>query len=755
MDARGYSAERIWGSHHGEGVLAGRQEWESVAAARRRLIEEGVRPDDVPGLRPEIAESWVRCHSTGVEPDSTSLALPLSEEDGLRVAAVYGGLVEAARPLMRVIEDLDLADDYIFELVARNGVTVLRLGNLFLHDIVAENSVMNEPTMGTNAHTLCMRQKAPLQVVGPEHYCSSLHGLAALAAPVFDQHGIVIASLLLTQPLPSDPWSADYRKLLSHALGFVASICSALEHQMAFQDSLAMLAATDEKLEAATESSQRVRHVLDVAVGVTHEPILVLDADGVIQHASPEAVHLLHLTMPDVVGLPAEAVLGISWPEAFHSLSDGQGREVTVAVGGRELVLRGNVVRSAPDGSPDGLVLRLSRPKSPRARAAGDAGEEASITFSDILGNSPAMNEARSLARRYAMTGESVLIIGESGTGKEYFAQAIHNASRAKGPFMSMNCAAIPPRLIESELFGYESGAFTGAERGGKPGKIELADGGTLFLDEIGDMPLELQATLLRVLENKRVMRLGGKSYRQVDFRVVAATNRDLGAMVREGTFREDLLYRLSILTVPLPPLRERNGDVVFFARYFLNECRRKAHEGPTGFAPDAEQLIATFPWPGNVRQIKNAVYSAFYAASGGAIAVRDLPQYVRDGCEEPFAPPRGGALPGELGGLGATDAGAEAPDVPGEGPQLDVPAPAPATPDGGGLPGASPVPVAPADGETLVVPDELLSLQAVEESAIKLAMVYAGGNVARAAEILEISKATLYRKIKEYGLRQ
>lgn len=732
MSASEYGVERILDSRHGGTVLAGRREWNFVAEARRRFIAGDGLPDPPSWLRPEIAESWMRCRSIGVDPGSTALAVPLSEEDSRQVTAVYGGLVEAARPLMGVIDDLDLADDYIFELVARNGVTVLRLGNLDLHSIVAENSVMNEPTMGTNAHTLCMRQKTPLQVVGPEHYCSALHGLAALAAPIFDQHGIVIASLLLTQPLPPDPWSVDYQKLLSHALGFVASICSALEHQMAFQDSLAMLAATDEKLGAATEQGRKVRHVLDIAMGFTNEPILVLDASGIIQHASPEAVHLLRLTAPDVVGLPAEAVLGVAWPEAFHALSDGREREVTAAVGSQQLALRGNVVRSAPGASPDGLVLRLARAKSPRARGAGGAGEEASITFADILGNSLAMNEARSLARRYAMTGENVLIIGESGTGKEYFAQAIHNASRAKGPFMSVNCAAIPPRLIESELFGYEGGAFTGAERGGKPGKIELADGGTLFLDEIGDMPLELQATLLRVLENKRVMRLGGKSYRQVDFRVVAATNRDLGSMVQAGTFREDLLYRLSILTVQLPPLRARNGDVVFFARYFLNECRRKAHEGPADFAPDAERLIATFPWPGNVRQIKNAVYSAFYAAAGEVIAATDLPQYVREGREGLFAPP----APPATAPAGVRVVGGEraAEDAAGDGP-AEACAEA-------------------AAAETLVVPGELLSLQAVEESAIKLAMVYAGGNVAKAAELLEISKATLYRKLKEYGLR-
>lgn len=721
---------------HMRGVAASSEdEWRGIFRARQQFIEHGTLPADVKWSRPEVVDSWARCMEMGIDPEASTLANPLSDHDFEEVMDIYAGLVEAARPLIGIIDDLGLSNDYIFELVSRNGVTVLKTGNMDLHPLVARRSCMNESTMGTNAHTLCMKYATPIQLLGAEHFCSALHGIAAIAAPVFDESGYVVGSMLLTQPLPEEPWSAEYQKLLSHALGFITSVCSALEHQMVFQKSLIRIADVDERLEAAEAYGKRTRHVLDIAVGSSGDPILILDASGIVQHASPESVHLLRTTMGNVVGRSVEGILGLQWPAAFKPLMESPGIEVTTKVGPKLLGVRGNAVRNGGEGSLEGFVARISEVHEPKSSTAGASGEVATITFDDILGNSMAIRETMDLAHRYALTAENVLIIGESGTGKEYFAQAIHNASRPAGPFMSVNCAAIPPRLIESELFGYESGAFTGADRAGKPGKIELADGGTLFLDEIGDMPLELQATLLRVLENKSVMRLGGKAYRKVDFRVVAATNRSLSRMVEEGTFREDLLYRLSILTVNIPPLRMRTGDTMFFAYYYLNECRRKSHEGPTKFTPEVERLLSEFPWPGNVRQIKNAIYSAFYAAVDEEIDIPDLPQYLRDGNAMPYADFEGLSYDAHYTPEGVMISQRT------EGEHQEK--------------ASSPAPVAvESASETLRVPEALLRMDAVEEAAIKLALTYAQGNVAKAAEILQISKATLYRKIKEYKLK-
>ncbi len=724
MNAYGFELNPFMAPHRMDTDQHNKEHWDAITEARRRFIEEGAVPEPSGWLQAEVIDSWQRCKSLGIDPNAADLATPLPDEKLKSIALAYAGVVEAARPLIGLIDDFNLANDYIFELLSRDGVTVLRTGNMDLHSIIARNSAMNEESMGTNAHTLSMRNATPVQLLGPEHYCSALHGLAALASPVFDKDGMVVGSMLLTQPLPENPWSSEYQRLLSHALGFITSICSALEHQMVFQDSLAVIADVDQRLEAATAASDRTRHVLETAVGSSGDPLLIVDASGTIQHASPEVIHLLRSVRDGVVGKPVECVLGIEWPEGYQPLLDSPGVELNTKIGERVFGIRGNAARSATTGGFEGLVIRVSEVKEAPRRSKGHSGEVARIRFEDILGTSAAVRESIALARRYALTSENILIIGESGTGKEYFAQAIHNASRSNGPFMSVNCAAIPPRLIESELFGYESGAFTGADKAGKPGKIELADGGTLFLDEIGDMPLELQATILRVLENKSVMRLGGKSYRHVDFRVVAATNRSLAQMVENGQFREDLLYRLSILTVALPPLRIRTGDILFFAYYYLNECRRKAHEGPTRFTSAVEKLLEEYPWPGNVRQIKNAIYSAFYAAVSDEIDISDLPQYLRDGTAAPFIDFTNIASVGH-----------------------DAQAPASRASEGSGEGHVE-------EDKPITLPNEMLRMDSVEGAAIRLALTYAQGNVTQAAEMLQISKATLYRKIKEHKLR-
>lgn len=194
------------------------------------------------------------------------------------------------------------------------------------------------------------------------------------------------------------------------------------------------------------------------------------------------------------------------------------------------------------------------------------------------------------------------MLIGESGTGKELFAQAIHNNYCPEGPFIAINCASMPRTLIESELFGYEGGTFTGAEKKGRPGKFELASGGTLFLDEIGDMPIEIQPLLLRVLEERKVMRLGGNKYIPVNVRIIAATNKDLCQMISANHFREDLYYRLAVFRIDIPPLRSRKQDTLVLARYFIEETCRRINVKAPELSEDARETIRNYSWPGNAR---------------------------------------------------------------------------------------------------------------------------------------------------------
>ncbi|MEA4848636.1 MAG: sigma 54-interacting transcriptional regulator, partial [Clostridiaceae bacterium] len=236
-------------------------------------------------------------------------------------------------------------------------------------------------------------------------------------------------------------------------------------------------------------------------------------------------------------------------------------------------------------------------------------GHIAKARFADIIGESKAIIQAKEKGRQYAEVDSTIMILGETGTGKELFAQSIHNASpREDKPFVAVNCAALPENLLESELFGYVEGAFTGARKGGKAGLFELAHGGTIFLDEISEMSPKLQARFLRVLQEKEVVRLGDDRVIPVDVRVIAASNRDLYNQVEKGDFREDLYYRLCVLRLEIPPLRKRTSDISYLVNYFIQEKSRKLSKSTKGITPDAMRRLVIYDWPGNVRHLENII---------------------------------------------------------------------------------------------------------------------------------------------------
>ena len=254
-----------------------------------------------------------------------------------------------------------------------------------------------------------------------------------------------------------------------------------------------------------------------------------------------------------------------------------------------------------------------------------------------VIGNSEAIQAISRKAEKIALTDITALLLGESGTGKEVFARSIHEHSNRKTkPFVAINCASIPENLLESELFGYEKGAFTGANKT-TLGKIETAQGGTLFLDEIGDMPLGLQAKMLRFLQERVIERVGGRSEIPVDIRVVCATHRDLHDMVKEETFREDLFYRVGEIVISIPPLRDRDEDVVLLARTFLNQYREEYGTKTTGFSDEAIEAMLSHSWPGNIRELQNKLKSAVVLAEGSVINADDLGLFVKAKESEPM----------------------------------------------------------------------------------------------------------------------
>jgi transcriptional regulator with PAS, ATPase and Fis domain len=314
--------------------------------------------------------------------------------------------------------------------------------------------------------------------------------------------------------------------------------------------------------------------------------------------------------------------------------------------------------------------------------------------FKTLVGESRALRDAIELARRISMRGGSnVLLVGETGTGKEVFARAIHASSpRANAPFVAVNCAAIPPQLLESELFGHERGAFTDA-RQKKQGLLELASDGTLFLDEVSSLPLDLQPKLLRALEERRVRRVGGFAEIDIRCRVTAATNMPLEQLVEDGMFREDLFYRLNVLRLSIPPLRNRTGDVLRLARHFLKELAAAQGLPLAHLTPAAERALESHAWPGNVRELKNVLDRALVMCEGGEIDVRHLALGTR--------PVRASDEEGVLGGV-------------------------------------------------IQIPSIGRSLKSVEAELVRLTLKLTGGNKSAAARVLGISRPTLHRKIEE-----
>ncbi|WP_429647891.1 sigma-54 interaction domain-containing protein [Aeribacillus pallidus] len=260
-----------------------------------------------------------------------------------------------------------------------------------------------------------------------------------------------------------------------------------------------------------------------------------------------------------------------------------------------------------------------------------DINSGAKYSLEHILATSPKMKELKERVKLIASSDISVLIRGESGTGKELFAHSIHRLSqRSEQPFIKVNCAAIPEHLLESELFGYEEGAFTGAKKGGKKGKFQLANGGTIFLDEIGDMPLNMQVKLLRVLQDQEVEPIGATKPVQLDVRIIAATNRPLEKMMEEKRFREDLYYRINAIPFHIPPLRERPEDILVLANHFIQQASKKAGKRIKGMTREVEHLLCTYSWPGNIRELQNALEAATYLSSGEWITKEVLPDYLK-----------------------------------------------------------------------------------------------------------------------------
>ncbi|MDR1797519.1 MAG: sigma 54-interacting transcriptional regulator [Clostridiales Family XIII bacterium] len=497
-------------------------------------------------------------------------------------------------------------------------------------------------------------------------------------------------------------------------------------------------------------SAEAVR-IKDTAMEIAQKSaVILIDRHGHVIDCNNALCELFHFHNNDIVG----KLLTSFMPQmegALQLMEDGKSAKLNLLAQGRECSVRCNTVTQS--GKVMGMVLMFDQLQQPGKAPAPPQGLMHS--FDSMLGEDPSFLRAKTKAMLVAQSPSNVLICGESGTGKELFAQSIHGASpRRHRPFVAVNCAAIPKDLIASELFGYEEGAFTGAKKSGLPGKFEQADGGTLFLDEITEMPIEMQAVLLRVLESGAVTRLGSTRSTEIDVRIISACNRNIEECIGKGSFRSDLYYRLNIIRLDLPSLRERPGDIPLAAAQFLKAISKKLDRDVHAISEDAMQILTACPWPGNMRQLRNAIEAAANVAQNGVIAAADIPEQIVQSC-------RGDAIrsPGESPSPQPVCAAFTDPIASG---MMEIPREGVAM---GGILGL----MAKHKGNKTKVARELGVARSTlykmlesghgegyggyEEQRIRELYTLYGGNKTRVAREMGIAKSTLYRKLEKINL--
>ena len=461
-----------------------------------------------------------------------------------------------------------------------------------------------------------------------------------------------------------------------------------------FLDRMADLIANKVRDQERALQLNNMQRRIETIINTVQEGIVAVDRQGKIVNINSAAAGMLQVQADAAPGtLLTEYLPGLPVDKLLTEEKDWHDREIFRVVNGRKNYYLVNTRLWREADEICGLVAILWEMADVRRLVSNVSTQSHCFTFEMILGDSPALRKIKQEASQAAAGSATVLIRGESGTGKELFARAIHCAGdRREKPFVAINCAAIPEALLESELFGYEEGAFTGAKRGGKPGKFELADGGTVFLDEIGDVSLSMQAKLLRVLQERQIERVGGAGATPVDVRIIAATHKNIEAMVQAGEFRQDLFYRLNVFPLLIPPLRERTEDLPLLIDVFFQRVNQILQKNLTGIDEAVYPYLKQYSWPGNIRELENTLEYLVNIETSDRVTISHIPDRIRKVVET---------------------------------------------------------------AKNATTEDALITIGELERQAI-LGALYRYGRSAegkeRAAKALGISKATLYRKLKEYG---
>jgi transcriptional regulator of acetoin/glycerol metabolism len=587
--------------------------------------------------------------------------------------------------------------DWLYDHIAMSGCALLLTdaGGIVLYEKVDPTVLSSfraaglrlgadwsELRQGTNGMGTCIAENRPIIVHRDEHFRASHIGMSCTAAPIHDPDGSLVAVLdASTMNAQGSRETQLHVMALVHLSAKLIEKCLFLRH---FQ-----------------RNSVLRFHARPEFVNLQHDGALALASDATVIAADEMALRLLGVTQRrELIGRRVDDIFDmrageIMDPAATHATGLWPVRDSLM---GRRYFAS----VSTEAGDPGFSKYRIPAARAPHIlQLEAPQGTRDSFTLEDLAGDDEQMLRIVRSARRVAASAVSVMIQGATGTGKELFARALHSAS-GRTPFVALNCAAIPESLIESELFGYKSGAFTGARREGMKGTILQASGGTLFLDEIGDMPLGLQTRLLRVLEEREVVPLGGDKPMKVDLRVVCASHQNLRSMIARGLFREDLYYRLNGITLELPRLADRTDKESLIRRLLSAETS----EGrPVAIEMDAFQRLMDYDWPGNIRELRNVIRTALAICDGGVVRLRDLPSEVRSG----------GAAADTCGIAAPQDAAAAA------------------------------------DPAYLGRP--LSPIEAAERHALVKAIRDSDSNMARAAALLQVSRSTLYRRCRRLAI--
>ncbi|MDF2881237.1 MAG: sigma-54-dependent Fis family transcriptional regulator [Clostridiaceae bacterium] len=503
-------------------------------------------------------------------------------------------IIKIARPFMEILYDFLKGSGFSLYLTESEGIVLTMIGDKdILYDLdkmgIAIGADMSEKSTGTNAIGTSLAEDCSVQISGTEHFINVYHIWTCSASTIHNEQGDIIGCLNLT---------GRYQLAHPHTLGLVVAAVKSIENQLNREKIQGQLFETYQYL-------NRIMNSINLGIFAT-------DINGIVTSINNSACSMLDIDEKDIINRNIESILN-DCEYIFNIIKlgkDYENKEIAYSTvkSKKRFNLSVYPIRNKQN-EIIGIVGIFKDIQNIYNLVNKYTSMRATYTFDDIIGKSDKILEIKEQAIGVANSPSTVLIQGESGTGKEIIAQSIHNrSSRRNDGFVAINCGAIPKNLIESELFGYEDGAFTGAKHGGQPGKFEIANGGTLFLDEIGEMPLDMQVNLLRVLQEGYITRVGGSKYIKVDVRIIASTNKNLKEEVEKGNFREDLYYRLSVIPINIPPLREREGDIDILIEHFLKTKAAKLGKPLPKISHELYEKLINYSWPGNVREMENCV---------------------------------------------------------------------------------------------------------------------------------------------------